>query len=183
LACSDSPKKTTQSPGQSGSHFQKTVGNPQTPFATHMVYSPLVGSGGTPAVVPTQRLLEISVNPETIKVGEKVTITVQPGDIDTPICYLYVRDSGSEDVAYTVAVSSNAEVFTGEGTSQMLELVSTKWKNGQAVFTLQGIHEGQSEMWATVIPEVWATTVPEDFADGGGSKLWVSQRIQITVGK
>jgi hypothetical protein len=152
MACSNSQPVTPQTPKVSANQSQKSVDYPQTPLATHVVYSPLIGSGGTPAAPAVTPRVEITVNPETLKVGEQVTVTVHLGDIDPTVCYLFVRDRGASEVSYTVGVSADNEVIMGTNTSQVLELVSTTGGNGQAIFTLRGLGQGSAKVWVSAIP-------------------------------
>jgi hypothetical protein len=175
LACSDSKPVTTQTKKTPASQTQKQADNPQIPVETHAVFSPLIGSGGTPVSAGTLPGVKITARPETLKVGEKVTITIQPGDIESPFYYLFVRDAGVADVTYTAGVSTANEVFPGVDTSQVLELVSATGDSGQAIFILQGMRDGVTELWASVIPGGSTT--------GDSVENEVSQSIQITVGK
>jgi hypothetical protein len=175
LACSNSKPESTQTTKTFADQPQKPADSPQIPLATHVVFSPLVGSGGTPAVPDAFPKVEIFVSPEALKVGEKVTVTILPGDLESPICYLFVRDRGAADVASTVGVSAGNEIFPGTNTSQVLELVSASGRNGQVVFILQGLGEGTTEVWASVIPRGSAT--------GGVASDGVSESKLITVQK
>jgi hypothetical protein len=79
--------------------------NPQTPLATHYVYSPLVGAEGKPADPAASPGVDISISSTGLKVGEYATVIVQPGDIESPIFYLFVRDSGAADITNLAGVS------------------------------------------------------------------------------
>ena len=175
LACSNSKPDNIQTPNTSATQSQKLEDNPRTPLATHVVFSPLIGSGGTPAAPAVYPGVNIQVSSTTLKVGEEVTVTVLPGDVEQPICYLFVRDSGVGDVAHTVGVSAENETYPGTATSQVLGLISAIGENGQAVFILRGLGEGTTEVWASVIPGGPAT--------GGVVSGGVTQSISVTVQK
>jgi hypothetical protein len=175
LACSETKSAGTQTPKQLANQTQKMVDNPQTPLATHVVYSPLVGSGGTPAAPASSLNVSITVSPKILKVGEKVTVTIKPGNSESPFYYLFLGDSGADDVTYAVGVSMSNEVFPGESTSKILELVSADGAEGQAIFVLQGVEVGTTEVWASVAPS--GANAGSVVAGG------VSQRVTITVKK
>jgi len=175
LACSNSGPVTTKTPINSANQEQTLLNKSQSPLATHVVFSPLVGSGGTPAATTASPRVEISARPAALRVGEKVTVTVLPGDLKLFTCFLFVRDNGASDVTHTVGVSAGNEIIPGTSTSYILELVSASIENGQAVIIFQSFGEGTTEVWASVIPEGAAT--------GGAVSGGVSQSILITVEK
>lgn len=175
LACSETKLTGTQTSKLSANQTEEQAVDPQIPAATHVVYSPLVGSGATQASPATSLNVSISIKPKTLKIGEKVTITIQPGESEAPFYYLFLGDSDTEDVAYSVGVSTGNEVFPGENTSKILGLVSANAGNGQAVFVLQGLAAGTTEVWASVVP---GGSKADSVVAGG-----VSQRVSITVEK
>ena len=104
-----------------------------------------------------------------------MTVLVKPGDVGSPIYYLFVRDSGAADVTNLVGVSAGNEIYPGTNTSQVLQLVSTSGGNGQAIFILRGLGEGTTEVWASVIAGGPTT--------GGVVSGGVSQSMLVTVQK
>jgi hypothetical protein len=174
LACSDTKPQPTLAPKYSTAPWEAR-GTPSTPQATHVVYSPLVGSGGTPNAPVNPPEVEIAINPTTLKVNEKVTVTARSGDLESPTYYLFIIDSGSAETAYMVGVSAGNEIIPGTNTSQVLALDSVILSSEQAVFTLHAMAKGMTEVWVSAVSG--GTTTGGTVAGG------VSQNLQVTVKK
>jgi hypothetical protein len=173
LACSNTTSRpdSTQTLKESTSKSEKQEANPQTPNATQRVYSPLVGSGKTPSASPT---VKISVDPVSLRGGQMMTVTVTVDNISSPTYLLFVRDQGVTNVPKTIGVTDENILIPGTSNSQVLEPVSAHGGSNQAVFTLRALLDGSTEVWASVIA---------GGATAGASAGWVSETVQVKVGK
>ncbi len=173
LACANSKSGSapTQTSKISAAQTVNKSGGIPTPHGTQSVYSPMVGSAGTPEATPN---VEISVNPLVLKGGETVTVTVTISNIEAPTYLLFVRDNGVTNVAKTIGVTDENIPIPGKSTSQVLEVKSAIGGPDRAVFVLRALLDGSTQVWVAVITGGVTT---------GTSTGWVSDTIQVKVGK
>lgn len=98
--------------------------------------------------------LEIIASRRTIKVGETITITGKPVNIDLPYYYLIIRDEGIQNNPPTAQVTYDNQLFELDGASLILELQSADGQIDQVIFKLRAKEVGVTTITINVTGDV-----------------------------
>lgn len=118
--------------------------------------------------------VEIQTSLQTLAVGETITVTGTPVDIESPVYSLTLRDEGVQDAAPVVEVDSNNQQTPGSGLSQILELVSVRASEDEVIFVLRGLAQGVTTLTITASGQIPAE-------EGGSATGSGTGEIIITV--
>ncbi len=127
------------------------------------------GQAGPTQAVSEPRV-ELTASPDTLRVGETLTLVATPVGIGLPYYYLNARDEGVQNANPMVQVTYDNQTKPGDGTSQVLELVSATGDNGKAEFVLRAKAAGLTTLTVTATGEIQIKQAGTPvFMDGAGS--------------
>lgn len=116
------------------------------------IYMPITSgsqNGGQPADARAGLSVELNIPSATLKVGEIFTATATVSGANQPTFYMNIQDEGAAE-ATVLAQISPADEATLEGTSAMLEVVSTQATGEQVVIVLKAKAAGATRLWVRV---------------------------------
>jgi hypothetical protein len=117
----------------------------------------------------------VVASPETLKVGETITVTASTAGVGKTIYTLTIQDAGAAEAQALAQVNAANEAQSQEGASQVLELLSAEGNSENATFILRAKSKGTTAINVTATGEL---------QDESGSNTWNgagSQPISVTV--
>lgn len=135
---------------------------PVLPSMDQQVFLPNVESGGQNELsgsypAPEEVVdpyVSIEIDKTTVMVGETFSVTGRPIQIGLPNYSLIVRDEGVQDALPLAQITSDNQFFTGEGVSQVLQVVEARADMESATFTIRAIGVGSTALEISVTGEV-----------------------------
>jgi len=113
--------------------------------------------------------LELEITQTELRVCDVITLTARVVDIGLPYYYLIFQDENKTETVNPVSVTYSNEITWKDRGSQVIEVRSASGGQNEAVFTLEGIKPGETDVWVSATGEVHSGYPGPATWSGGGS--------------